>query len=235
MGMMLPDELIWIMDKLGFEWPDIDEDELRRGAQMVRVFRDDLEAKIQAMDRKVNNELSSALRGEAGTAYVSAWNTNRSQNLQKLIDLLGPAPTGIDIAADAVLALKIKVIADITVTLAQLIPLLAAGPFGAGGAALLLVAKKKLLDIAVEAAIEAVLGQVLPMVVQPLAEELPGVVMAALDSPIVESVVGNPDEFYADLQALEAAEGEMEMHASDVESLTERLMTDLAGLNISGS
>lgn len=235
MGMMLPDELIWIMDKLGFEWPDIDEDELRRGAQMVRVFRDDLEAKIQAMDRKVNNELSSALRGEAGTAYVSAWNTNRSQNLQKLIDLLGPAPTGIDIAADAVLALKIKVIADITVTLAQLIPLLAAGPFGAGGAALLLVAKKKLLDIAVEAAIEAVLGQVLPMVVQPLAEELPGVVMAALDSPIVESVGGNPDEFYADLQALEAAEGEMEMHASDVESLTERLMTDLAGLNISGS
>lgn len=234
MGMMLPNELIWIMEKLGFEWPDIDEDELRRGAEMVRAFRDDLEAKIQAMDRKVNGELADALRGEAGTAYVNAWNVNRSQNLQKLTDLLGPAPTGIELAADAVLALKIKVIADVTITLAQLIPLLAAGPFGAGGAALLIIAKKKLLDIAMETALEAVLAQVLPMVVEPLANELPGVVMAALDSPIVESVGGDPDRFYADLQALEAAEGDMQQHAADVESLTERLMADLAGLNISG-
>ena len=35
--MMLPNELIWVMEKLGFEWPDIDEDELRRGSEMVRV------------------------------------------------------------------------------------------------------------------------------------------------------------------------------------------------------
>ena len=31
--MMLPNELIWVMEKLGFEWPDIDEDELRRGGR----------------------------------------------------------------------------------------------------------------------------------------------------------------------------------------------------------
>ena len=30
--MMLPNELIWVMEKLGFEWPDIDEDEVRKGA-----------------------------------------------------------------------------------------------------------------------------------------------------------------------------------------------------------
>ena len=58
--------------------------------------------------------------------------------------------------------------------------------------------------------------------------------MAALDSPIVEAVAGDPDEFYADLQALEQAQGEMEQHAADVETLTERLMSDLAGLNIGG-
>ena len=47
-------------------------------------------------------------------------------------------------------------------------------------------------------------------------------------------VAGDPDEFYADLQALEHAEGEMEQHASDVESLTAQLMADLSGLNITG-
>lgn len=233
MGMMLPNELIWVMEKLGFDWPDIDEDELRRGADIVRVFRGDLEDKLMAMDRKVNGDLVAAMRGQAGPAYVSAWNTNRAQNLQKLLDLLGPAPTGIDIAAGVVLGLKIKVIADITTTMITLVAMLT-NPITAAGAGPMLILKKKLLNAAVDIAVEQALNQVLPMVIEPLAEELPGVIMAALDSPVVEAVAGDPDEFYADLQALEQAEGEMEQHAADVESMTERLMTDLAGLNISG-
>lgn len=231
--MMLPNELIWVMEKLGFEWPDIDEDELRRGSEMVRVFRDDLEVKIQTMDRKVNGDLAAAMRGQAGPAYVGAWNANRSQNLEKLLDILGPAPTGIDIAADAVFALKMKVIVDVTTTMIALVAMLT-NPITAVGAGPMLLIKKRLLNAAVDIAIEQVLNQVLPMVIEPLVEELPGVIMAALDSPIVEAVAGDPDEFYADLQALEQAEGEMEQHAADVETLTERLMTDLASLNIGG-
>ena len=233
MGMMLPNELIWVMEKLGFEWPDVDEDELRRGAGMVRVFRDDLEGKLLAMDRKVNGDLAAAMRGQAGPAYVGAWNTNRSQNLDKLLDLLGPVPTGIEIAADVVFALKMKVIADVTTTLITLVAMLT-NPISAAGAGPMLLIKKKLLNAAVDIAIEQVLNQVLPMVIEPLAEQLPGVIMAALDSPVVEAVAGDPDEFYADLQALEQAEGEMEQHATDVESLTERLMADLSSLNITG-
>ena len=235
MGMMLPDELIWIMDKLGFEWPDVDEDELHRGAQILRTFRDDVEAKVQAMDQKVNLELVDALRGKAGPAYVAAWNANRSQNLEKMIDLLGPTSTGTDILADVVLGLKIKTIADITITLAQLIPLIAAGPFGAGGAALLIIAKKKALEFVTNVAVEEAMEAVLPMVIEPITQHLPAVLAAIVDAPLVEAVAGDPDEFYADLQALETAEAEMEMHASDVETLTDQLMADLGGLNISGS
>lgn len=233
MGMMLPNELVWVMEKLGFEWPDIDEDELRRGSGMVRVFRDDLETKIQVMDRKVNGELATAMRGQAGPAYVAAWNSNRSQNLERLLDLLGPVPTGIDIAADAVFALKMKVIVDVTTTMIALVGMLT-NPVTALGAGPMLLLKKKLLNAAVDIAVEQVLNQVLPMAIEPLAQELPGIIMAALDSPIVEAVAGDPDEFYADLQALEQAEGEMEQHASDVETLTDRLMSDLASLNIGG-
>ncbi len=231
--MMLPNELVWVMEKLGFEWPDIDEDELRRGAGMVRVFHDDLESKIQVMDRKVNGDLAAAMRGQAGPAYVAAWNANRSQNLQKLLDILGPVPIGVDIAADAVFALKMKVIADVTATMITLVAMLT-NPISAVGAGPMLIIKKKLLNAAVDIAIEQVLNQVLPMAIEPLANELPGIIMAALESPIVEAVAGDPDEFYADLQALEQAEGEMEQHAADVETLTDRLMSDLATLNIGG-
>ena len=229
----MPNELIWVMEKLGFDWPDIDEDELRRGGEIVRVFREDLEAKIMAMDRKVNGDLAAAMRGQAGPAYVSAWNTNRSQNLQKLLDLLHPAPAGINIAADVVLGLKIKVIADVTTTMIALVAMLT-NPITAAGAGPMLLLKKKLLNAAVDIAVEQALNQLLPMVIEPLADELPALIMAALESPIVEAVAGDPDEFYADLQALEQAEGEMEQHAADVETLTDQLMADLASLNITG-
>lgn len=233
MGMMLPDELIWVMEKLGFEWPDIDEDELRRGAEMVRTFSGDLEQALTAMDRKVNGDMVAAMRGQAGPAYVAAWNTNRSQNLDKLLGLLGPVPTGMNIAADVVFGLKIKVIADVTTTMIALVGMLT-NPITALGAGPMLLLKKKLLNAAVDIAIEQALEQILPTVIAPLTEELPGVIMAALDAPIVEATVGDTDEFYADLQALEQAQGDMETYAGDVESMTERLMADLSTLNLTG-
>jgi hypothetical protein len=233
MGMMLPNELIWVMEKLGFEWPDIDEDEVRRGATIIGTFRDELEGRLQAVDSKVNGDLAAAMRGQAGPAFVSAWNTNRSQNLQKLLDVMGPVPPGMEIAAGVVTGLKIKVIADVTLTLVTLVGMLT-NPLTAMGAGPMLIIKKKLLNAAVDIAIEQVLNQVLPMVIEPLAEELPGVIMAALDAPVVEAVVGDSDEFYADLAALEAAEGDLEMHAGDIETLIDQLAADLSSLNITG-
>ncbi|KDA05149.1 hypothetical protein DC31_03960 [Microbacterium sp. CH12i] len=231
--MMLPNELIWVMEKLGFEWPDVDEDELRRGGEMIRVFTTEFESAIQAVDRKVNGDFAAAMSGKTGPAYVGAWNTNRSQNLQGLLDLLDPVPTGIDIAADVVLALKLKVIFDVSTTLITLVAMLT-NPVTALGAGPMLLIKKRLLNAAVDIAVEQVLNQVLPMVIEPMAEQLPVLVMAALDSPIVESNLGDVDEFAADLQALGQAQEQMDMHAEDIETLTERLFTDLSTLNVTG-
>lgn len=234
MGMMLPNELIWVMDKLGLEWPDIDEDEVRKAAMYVRGYRDDMETLVQTADRRINGELAAAMTGQTGIAQVNGWNRNRSENVQQLLDVLGPAAVGIDIAADIVLALKVKVIVDVTVTLAQLIPLLAAGPLGAGGAAVLILARKKLFAMAMEATLEKVIDEVLPLAIEPLAEQVPVLVMALLDSPVVEGSVGDVDEFAADLEALDQAADDMDAHAADVEVLTDRLLADIANLQISG-
>lgn len=234
MAMMLPNELIWVMDKLGLEWPDIDEDEVRKAAGYVRGYRDDMEALVQSADRRINGDIAAAMRGEAGAAHLNGWNRNRSENVQQLLDVLGPAAVGIDIAADIVLALKIKVIADITITLAQLIPLLAAGPLGAGGAAVLILARKKLFSMAMEITLEKVIDEVLPLAIEPLVDQVPTIVNALLDAPVVEGVIGDSDEFFADLEALDQAADEMDAQAADVEELTDRLLADIANLQISG-
>ena len=231
---MLPNELIWVMDKLGLEWPDIDEDEVRKAAALVRGYQGDMESLIQAADRRINGDIAAAMRGQTGAAHVSGWNRNRSENVQQLLDLLGPASTGIDLAADIVFALKVKVIAEVTLTLAQLIPLLAAGPFGAGGAAVLILARKKLFSMMMEATLEQVINQLLPLAIEPLVDQVPGLVVALLDAPVVENTVGDVDEFFADLEALDQAAADMDAHADDVEQLTDRLLADLANLQISG-
>lgn len=235
MGMMLPNELIWVMDKMGLEWPDIDEDEVRKAATLVRGYQGDMEALIQLADRRINGDLAAAMTGQTASAQVDGWNRNRSENVQQLLDLLGPAAHGVDLAADIVLALKIKVIAEVTLTLAQLLPLLAAGPLGAGGAAALLLLRKKLFAMAMEATLEQVIDEVLPLAVEPLVDRVPALAMALLDAPVVEGAVGEVEEFAADLDALDQAADEMDANAADIELLTDRLLADLANLQLTGA
>ncbi len=70
MGLIVPDELVWVMEKLGFEWPDIDEDEVRKGALLVRNLGSDLEDAIQSIDRRMNGDIAAAMRGRTGPATV---------------------------------------------------------------------------------------------------------------------------------------------------------------------
>jgi hypothetical protein len=232
-GMMLPDELVWVMEKLGFEWPDIDEDEVRKGATLVRSFGSDLEDVIQAVDRKVNGDIAGAMRGQTGPATMAAWNANRSQNLQQLIDIMPPAAMAMDIGADAIFALKMKVIVDVTSTLVTLVAMLT-NPITALGAGPMLLIKKKLLNAAVDIAVEQLLNQLAPMAIEPLAERLPAVIDAILDAPMVEGQVGDSDEFFADVQALQEAQSTMKVHGADIQTLTSTFFAEFSALDFGG-
>ncbi|CAH0123085.1 hypothetical protein SRABI121_00264 [Microbacterium sp. Bi121] len=233
MGMMLPNELIWVMEKLGFDWPDIDEDEVRKGAVLVRNLGTDLESVVQSVDRKMNGDLAAAMRGQTGPATVSAWNTNRSSNLQKLIDIMPPAATAMDVGAEAILALKMKVIFDVTTTMITLVAMLT-NPISALGAGPMLIIKKKLLNAAVDIAVEQLLEQLLPMAIEPMSEQLPAVIDAILDAPMVEAAAGDSDEFYADLQALEDAQSAMKIHGADISTLTSNFFMEFSALDFGG-
>ncbi len=233
MGMMLPNELVWVMEKLGFEWPDIDEDEVRKGAVLVRNLGSDLEGAIQAVDSKMNGDVSAAMRGQAGPATLGAWNSNRSQNLQQLIDIMPPAAVAMDVGAEAIFALKMKVIVDVTSTLVTLVAMLT-NPFTAVGAGPMLLIKKKLLNAAVDIAVEQLLNQLLPMAIEPMSEKLPALVDAVLDAPMVEAGVGDSDEFYADLQALEEAQGTLKLHGADIQTVTSTFFAEFSALDFGG-
>lgn len=239
MGMMLPDPLVWIMDKLGFDWPDLDEDEIHKAATLVRGFHLDLSATIDAIDRRVSVDMLEASQSAGTLAVADAWNQTRSGHMQQLVDAMDPAATGVDLFADAVLAVKIKVIADVTLTAAQVAAALASAvvTFGAGAgvAAALLLARKAALKVVMDIAIEELMGQVLPMVITPLIEEIPALASAIMDAPVVSGAVTELSNVRVDMVAMQQAADDLETAATDLETVTGQFLSDLEALNFTGA
>ena len=181
----------------------------------------------------MNGDIQAAMRGQTGPATLGAWNANRSSNLQKLVDIMPPAATAMDVGAEAILALKIKVIADVTTTMIALVAMLT-NPISALGAGPMLLIKKKMLNAAVDIAVEQLLNQLLPMAIEPMSEQLPAVIDAILDAPMVEATAGDSDEFYADLQALEDAQSTMKQHGADIQSVTSTFYAEFSALDFAG-
>lgn len=199
----------------------------------MRNLGSDLEGVVQAIDRKMNGDIAGAVRGETGPATLGAWNANRSQNLQMLINIMPPASTAMDVGADAIFALKMKVIVDLTTTMIALVGMLT-NPVSAVGAGPMILIKKKLLNAAVDIAVEQLLNQLLPMAIEPMAQQLPAVIDAILEAPVVEAVGGDSDEFHADLAALEDAQSTLKLHGSDIQTLTSTFVSEFSALDFGG-
>jgi hypothetical protein len=107
-------------------------------------------------------------------------------------------------------------------------------PFTALGAGPMLLIKKKLLNAAVDIAVEQLLNQLAPMAIEPLAEKLPAVIDAILDAPMVEATAGDSDEFQADLAALEEAQSTLKLHGTDIQTITSTFFSEFSALDFGG-
>jgi len=233
MALTLPGELVWVLDLLGFEWPRLDEDAINQAAQIMRQFEEDLNAAIDAADANVQDAYAS-VTGSFARAHADAWDEERSGSLRQLSELIGPAATGVDLFADAVVALKLKVIAELVITAAQIAVAIASAfvTFGAGAAvqAAILVARKKAIDIVTDMMVDAAVGQVLEMVMDPLLSIAEPLIESTMDLPVVQGAVGEAEALILDLQALDRASTGMETTGDDVDSLGQEFVAQITSL-----
>jgi len=233
----LPHELAWVLQMLDFDWPEVDEDELQRGASMLRQYGEDLSACIAAMDAIVAEKIVPAYETTAGGAIGSAWDDQRSENLGQFVGLIDPAAQGMDIAADAVIALKLKVIAELVITAAQIATAIAAAAFtfGASLAAqtAILLARKAALKFATNVAIEQLIIQVIELIDEPLMNLGMQLVDRILEAPVVADAVGEAESYMVDLAALEAASSELSEAQTNQQTITEDFIAQFSSLQIS--
>ncbi len=234
--MNIPGELVWVLDMLGYDWPPLDEDEMRRAAEIMRTFKDDIEGTVDVAETRVKSGVGAAVKGQASTSFTNAWDTDKSSNIQKLIDALDPVAGGIDIGADAVVALKVKVIAELVITAAQIAAAVASAFFTFGASlaanAAIIALRKKALDVLTNVAVDQLAQQLLPMIIQPLQGPMMEGITAMLEAELVEGAIGDVSEFEADLDALDTAAADFDSNAADQERLADDFIAQLSSCQI---
>ncbi len=134
MGMTLPGELERLLNDLGYNWPEIDEQRLFELGQSWTAYGGQLQ-QISGDAERAAQEVWSGNSGEAIDAFKARWEHEKSPSeiLKKGATAGHTLGAVLMVCAAVVLALKINVIVQLTILLIEIIEALAtAGPtFGA--------------------------------------------------------------------------------------------------------
>ncbi|WP_030802620.1 hypothetical protein [Streptomyces sp. NRRL S-337] len=137
MSLTLPGEVTWVLDLLGYSWPDADEDKLHECAQVWRNFAESVN-QAASSGTSAANEVVSANSGEAVEGFTNEWGSfsgggNSGDNyLRDAAAAAEVIAVAFDAAAIAVLAGKVAVIVQLVMLAAELIAAQAAAPFTLG-------------------------------------------------------------------------------------------------------
>ncbi|MFE9441496.1 PE-PGRS family protein [Streptomyces sp. NPDC006602] len=136
MSLTLPSELVWVLDLLGYTWPEVDEEALHEVAETWRSFGAELE-QIQAQGEGLARTVVSFNSGSAVDGFSKAWGAYTGANGED--SYIPDAKTAceviafaFDAAAIAVLTAKLSVIAQLVALAVEIIAAQAAAPFTFG-------------------------------------------------------------------------------------------------------
>jgi collagen type III alpha len=114
MSVMLPYELVWVLNLLGFMWPNVNEDELRAAAVQHRRLASQVMAARLVGDHGARTVVSRNV-GQSVRAFSSHWDGLSAVHLQHLHTVYELVADLQDAMADVVEGAKVAVVAQLTV------------------------------------------------------------------------------------------------------------------------
>ena len=181
MGVTLPDELAWVLNLIGINWPNIDEDELRNAASELRTIAGELTSNTGDAQSKIE-QLLGANTSESLELFQALWNKVAKGHLPQLGEGMNLLATGLDISSYVVIGLKLAAIVQLALLAAEIIADQAAAPvtFGASEAAIPVETE------ATSQIVKQILKNAVDQVEQQLVQAVEGPVFSALDSAAQE-------------------------------------------------
>ena len=197
MSVGLPGEVVWFLNLIGVNWPNVDEDQVRVFARHVRAFAENIDSTHQAATSTIR-QMSAAYSGSSYEQLVATWARMSSSHMTQLVDACHTVATAVDVAADAIVAAKVAAIAELVALVASFVADQAAAvvTFGAAEAAeaLIIEAGKKLINALIQQLEQQIIGEVIQAAVTPLEQvverALGGLVFKGLEGALGMSAGG---------------------------------------------
>ncbi len=177
MGVVLPDELAWLLDLIGVHWPNVDEDEFNEMADSLRSFADEVDngraSSVVAVQRMIAENI-----GPATEAFEAHWNKLNGKHLHNLAEAARMLATALDGVALVIAGAKGAAIVQLGILAGEVAAAQAAAPltlglseFGALGATQVTrIAVKKLL----KEAEQQIVAQLMQVAKAPIMNALAG-------------------------------------------------------------
>jgi RHS repeat-associated protein len=184
MAVTVPDWADTLLDLVGVNWPNVDEDAYRDMADALREFADDLADDGHLANLHVQRLLSSG-HGEAMDALNRHWTNVKDKHLNDMVSAARTIAGALDLAAGAIEGMKWKAVGELGVLAGQTGLAMALIPVTGGlsallGAGAIAFTKKQLLRLITQALEEAV-GHIVSVMTEP--------VVAALENMAADLVV----------------------------------------------
>ncbi|KQX50768.1 MULTISPECIES: RHS repeat-associated core domain-containing protein [unclassified Streptomyces] len=184
MAVTVPDWADTLLDLVGVNWPNVDEDAYREMADALREFADDLADDGQLANNHMERLLSSG-HGEAMDALNAHWTKVKGKHLKDMVSAARTIADALDLAAGAIEGMKWKAVAELGVLAGQTGLAMALIPVTGGlsallGAGAIALTKKQLLKL-ITAAMEEAVGHIVAVMTEP--------VVAALENMAADLVV----------------------------------------------
>jgi hypothetical protein len=177
MGVVLPGELVWVLNLIGVTWPNIDEDQLRSTADQLRQLSSELESN----NGQAKSEIEQMLNVNSGQAldnFNALWQKVANGHLQQLGEGLNLLGTGLDVSAVVIEGMKVAAIVQLGILAAEVIADQAAAVETLGASEALAAAQTAFTEQIVKQALK----QAVQTVEQQLLQVVEGPVFAALQS-----------------------------------------------------
>ena len=122
MSLTLPSELAWVLNMLGFMWPEADEDKLRTSAQAWRDFGAEL-VRVNQNARLVAVQVSTENSADSIDSFDRFWHGvgGRGGDFDRAKEAADHMATALDLTAGLVEGVKVAIIAQLGLLAAEII------------------------------------------------------------------------------------------------------------------
>ncbi|MER7492538.1 nucleic acid/nucleotide deaminase domain-containing protein [Streptomyces pharetrae] len=160
MGKKLPDELVEVLDLVGVEWPNIDEDEVRVSAKDYRDLAEGIRDVIAEGNKACAHIVSGRSKGKTVQAIDRRWGKLTTKDLTTFANALDELGDALDDCAGFIEGCKIACIAELSATAATATAGVIGMFFTAGLSGLLSAAAIGACRLALHEAIDYAVGKV---------------------------------------------------------------------------